>query len=285
MNEFSLISFADRNNPELYALFMKYIALLAITAVFLSISFSSFSEDSAPDNQLGIYEKLDEFISDDLIFTDELFNEVNLKESIDKPTILALVYYECPGICSPLLNGLAEAMDRTDIELGEDYQVYTISFSHTEKPPLARQKKKTYAKLVSHGDTKDSWHFFTGDSSNIQHLLDDVGYKVKKEGKEYIHPGAIIVLSPEGKVTRYLYGSAYFLPFDIKMAVVEAAKGQSGPTINKVLNYCFSYDPEGQKYVFNVTKISGTLILLLAGSLLFTMVFKGRKRKNNLSKA
>ena len=264
---------------------MKYLALLTLTALFINVSLTAFSEDTAPDNQLGIYEKLDEYISDDLIFTDELFNEVNLKESIDKPTILALVYYECPGICSPLLNGLAEAMDRTDIELGKDYQVYTVSFSHTERPPLARQKKKTYAKLVSHGDTKDAWHFFTGDSSNIQQLLGDVGYMVKKEGKEYIHPGAIIVLSPNGKVTRYLYGSAYFLPFDIKMAVAEAAKGQSGPTINKVLNYCFSYDPEGQKYVFNVTKISGTLILLLAGSLLFTMVIKGRRRKNKLSKA
>jgi protein SCO1/2 len=184
-----------------------------------------------------------------------------------------------------LLNGLAEAMNKTDIELGKDYQAYTISFSHTEKPPLARQKKKTYTKLVSHGDTKDSWKFFTGDSVTIYRLLDELGYKIKKEGKEYIHPGAIIVLSPEGKITRYLYGSTYFLPFDLKMAVVEAAEGRSGPTINKVLKYCFSYDPEGQKYVFNVTKVSGTIILLLAGSLLFSMVIKGRNRKNKLSKA
>lgn len=264
---------------------MRNIAIIIFTIVFVHLSAKAISEEVNPDNQLGIYEKLDEYISDSLVFTDELFNEINLKESIDKPTILALVYYECPGICSPLLNGLADAMDKTDIELGKDYQVYTVSFSHTERPPLARQKKKTYSKLVSHGDTKDSWKFFTGDSTTIYQLLDDVGYKVKKEGKEYIHPGAIIVLSPDGKVTRYLYGSTYFLPFDIKMAVVEAAEGRSGPTINKVLNYCFSYDPEGQKYVFNVTKISGTLILLLAGGLLAGMLFKGKKRKNKFTKA
>ena len=178
---------------------MKHLAIFIFTALFLQLSYSAHSEDVPKDKQLGIYEKLDEYISDDLVFTDELFNKVNLKESIDKPTILALVYYECPGICSPLLNGLADAMDKSDIELGKDYQVYTISFSHTERPPLARQKKKTYTKLVKHGDTQNAWKFFTGDSITIAQLFDDVGYKVKKQGKEYIHPGAIIVLSPKEK--------------------------------------------------------------------------------------
>lgn len=264
---------------------MKQLTFFTALVFFLLTSAVGISEEISKANELGIYEHLDEYISDDLIFTDELFEQFNLKESIDKPTIIALVYYECPGICSPLLNGLAEAMDQSDIELGKDYQVYTISFSHSEGPPLARQKKKTYSKLVNHGDVENSWKFFTGDSANIYRLLDDVGYKIKKQGKEYIHPGAIIVLSPDGKITRYLYGSTYFLPFDIKMAVVEAAAGRSGPTINKMLNYCFSYDPEGQKYVFNVTKISGTLILILAGSLLLTLVMKGRKSKNKISKA
>jgi len=266
-------------------LFMKQLTVLVLISFLTGITTIAFSEEVSKDNELGIYEHLDEYISDDLVFTDELFEKLNLKESIDKPTVLALVYYECPGICSPLLNGLADAMDKTDIELGKDYQVFTISFSHTEKPPLALKKKRTYAKLVSHGDTKNSWKFFTGDSSNIFQLLDEVGFKVKKEGKEYIHPGALIVLSPEGKVTRYLHGSTYFLPFDLKMAIVEAQEGRSGPTINKVLNYCFSYDPEGKKYVFNMTKISGTFILLLAGGLLFSLIFKGRKRKTNTIKA
>ena len=248
------------------------------------ISVTVFSNDSEPDNQLGIYEHLDEYISDDLVFRDEFYNEINLKNAIDKPTVLCLVYYECPGICSPLLNGLADAMDKTDVELGKDYQVFTISFSHTEKPPLALKKKKTYTKLVSHGDTENSWKFFTGDSLTIHKLLNEVGFKVKKEGKEYIHPGSLIMLSPEGKITRYLYGSTYFLPFDLKMAIVEAAKGQSGPTINIVLNYCFSYDPEGNKYVFNITNVSGSSIILIAAALLFGLIISNRKRNKEISK-
>ncbi len=249
----------------------KSIGLLLV--LIFGISFFIMAQD-----ELGVYEHLDEYLSDDLIFTDELYNKVNLKESIDKPTVISLVYYECPGICSPLLNGFAEAMDKTNIELGKDYQAYTISFSHTEKPPLARKKKKTYQKLVSHGNTEDSWKFFTGDSTTINKLLDQVGFKVKKEGKEYIHPGTLIVISPKGKITRYLYGSTYFLPFDLKMAVVEAADEKSGPTINKMLKYCFSYDPEGKKYVLNFTKISGTIIVAAAIILLSTLIFRGRRK-------
>ncbi|PKP30640.1 MAG: SCO family protein [Bacteroidetes bacterium HGW-Bacteroidetes-16] len=249
----------------------------AITVVIISL-IATIGPIHAQE-ELGVYEHLDDTISDDLIFTDELFNQVNLKDAINKPTIISLVYYECPGICSPLLNGLAEALEKTDITMGKDYQVFTISFNQVEKPPLALKKKKTYAKLVTHGDTENGWHFFTGDSANIYRLLNEVGFKVKKEGTQFIHPGTLIVLSPKGKITRYLYGSAYFLPFDIKMAVAEAAQGRSGPTITKMLNYCFSYDPAGKKYVFNVTKISGILILLIALIFLASLSLKSRKSK------
>lgn len=252
---------------------LKFFAYTSFLLILLTYPNRSFAQD-----ELGVYEHLDAYISNDLVFTDELYNEINLKESINKPTIISLVYYECPGICSPLLNGLADAMDKTDIQLGEDYQVYTISFSHTEKPHLAKKKKDSYVKLVSHGDPYNYWKFFTGDSITISRLFEQVGFKVKKEGKEYIHPGTLIVLSPKGKITRYLYGSTYFLPFDIKMAIVEAADEKSGPTINKMLKFCFSYDPGGQKYVLNFTKISGSIILLIALGLLLTLIIKGRSK-------
>ena len=99
---------------------------------------------------------------------------------------------------------------------------------------------------------------------------------IKKEGRDWIHPGAIIVLSPDGKITRYLHGT-YFLPFDLKMAVVEASQGRSGPTINKVLKFCFSYDAEGKKYVFNITKVSGSIIILLALGFFITLVLKNKR--------
>lgn len=239
------------------------------------------ANDNQQPAELGIYEHLDEFIPSDIVLTDELYNETNLLESIDKPTVIALVYYECPGICSPLLEGVADVITKAKIKLGDDYDVYTVSFDPTEKPKLALDKKRNYATLVKGQDVQKGWTWFTGDSTNINNLLNALGYKVKKEGAEYIHPAALIVLSPDGKITRYLHGT-YFLPFDLKMAVVEASEGRSGPTINKVLQYCFSYDPEGKKYVFNITKISGTLILFIAISMFIGLMLK-RKNKNNQS--
>ncbi len=230
------------------------------------------------EEELGVFEKLDEFIAPDYIFMNEDFKKVNLLETIDKPTVIALVYYECPGICTPLLNGMADVMKRSDLKLGEDYQVFTISFSHRETPALALNKKRTYEKLVGEGDTENGFRFLTSDSVTISRFLDNVGYKIQAVGMDYTHPATLIVVSPEGKITRYLHGT-YFLPFDLKMAVIEAGMGKSGPTINKVLQYCFSYDPDGQKYVLNITKISGTIILFLALSLLAGLIISNKRKK------
>jgi len=253
---------------------------------FLLFGLLFFSHLSAEDNppELGIYEHLDQYIPDDLVFTDENYNVVNLKEAIDKPTVIALVYYECPGICSPLLEGVADVITKAKVDLGTEYQVFTMSFDHTEKAKLAKDKKANYAKLVKNKDVQNGWIWFTGDSTNINNLLNSLGYKVKRQGQEFIHPAALIVLSPEGKITRYLHGT-YFLPFDLKMAVIEASEGRSGPTINKVLKYCFSYDPEGKKYVMNFTKVSGSIIIFLALSLFLGLVLSKKNRTRKLSKS
>lgn len=232
------------------------------------------AEDAPPE--LGIYENLDQYIPDDLVFTNENYETINLKEAIDKPTVIALVYYECPGICSPLLEGVADVITRAKVDLGSEYQVFTISFDPDEKPKLAKDKKANYAKLVKNKDVQNGWTWFTGDSANVNNLLNSLGYKVKKEGQEFIHPAALIVLSPEGKITRYLHGT-YFLPFDLKMAVSEAQEEKSGPTVSKVLKFCFSYDAEGKKYVFNITKISG--IIILSAALIFLLVLILKKPK------
>ncbi len=235
--------------------------------------------------ELGIYEKLDQVIPDGLMFTDENYNTVDLKKEIDKPTVIALVYYECPGICSPLLEGVAEVITRAKLDLGTEYQVFTISFDPDEKPKLAKDKKTNYAKLVKNKDVQKGWRWFTGDSVNVNNLLNSLGFKVKKQGEEFIHPASLIVVSPEGKITRYLHGT-YFLPFDLKMAVIEASEGRSGPTINKVLKYCFSFDPEGKKYVVNITRVSGTLILFIAISFLIGLFLsKKRGKKQETFKA
>ena len=235
------------------------------------------------DEELGIYEKLDEFIPGDLIFVTENFDTVNLLDQIKMPTVIVPVYYECPGLCSPLLEGVADVISKADMKIGTDYQVFTISFNPQEKTRLAKEKKENYLKLVKNQENMQSgWIFHTGDSANINRLLSSIGYKIKREGKEWIHPGAIVVLSPEGKITRYLHG-VYFLPFDLKMAIVEASHGKSGPTINKVLKFCFSYDPEGKKYVLNITKISGSIIILLAAGFFISLLLKSKRNKENIT--
>ena len=253
---------------------LKIKILTLIACLFLLTSMMLKAQE-----ELGIYEHLDTYIPDDLVFVTENYDTVNLLEQIDKPTVIVPVYYECPGLCSPLLEGVADVISKATIELGKDYQVFTISFNPAEKTRLAKEKKENYARLVKNqvGDLEHGWIFHTGDSTNIAKLLNSLGYKIKKEGKEWIHPGAIMVLSPDGKITRYLHGT-YFLPFDLKMAVVEASQGKSGPTINKMLKFCFSYDAEGKKYVFNITKVSGSIIILAALGFFFSLIFTSKKK-------
>jgi protein SCO1 len=234
---------------------------------------------SKAQEELGIYEHLDQYLPDDLVFVTENYDTVNLLKEITKPTLIVPVYYECPGLCSPMLEGVADVISRADMVIGKDYQVFTISFNPDEKTRMAKEKKENYLKLVkSGGDLENGWIFHTGDSANISKLLNSLGYKVKRTGKDWVHPSATIMVSPDGKITRYLYG-VYFLPFDLKMAAVEASRGRSGPTINKMLNFCFSYDAEGKKYVFNITKISGSIIILAALGFFLSLVLKTKKNK------
>ena len=257
-----------------FKLFLGLILSFVIT--------NSFAQKAFPtaDEELGIYEHLDETLSGDLEFTDENGRKVLLKDLITKPTVINLVYYECPGICTPLINGLSDVIKQAEIVLGTEYQIVTLSFDPGETHKLARRKKNTYMKINSSDDVKHGWTFLSGDTANIAQLLDEIGFKVKKDGEEYIHPAAIIMVSPDRKITRYLNG-VYFNPFDYKLALVEASEGRSGPTINKVLDYCFSYDPVGKKYVFNITKVSGSIVIFFAALLLFFMLLGERKRKRN----
>ena len=177
------------------------------------------------------------------------------------------------------MDAISEVIDRNDLELGKDYQVLTISFDPSEDTQLARQKKKNYlASMKKKEKAITGWQFFTSDSADIKRLTDATGFKYKKTGNDYVHSASLIFLSPSGKITRYLNGT-YFLPFEFKMALVEASKGQSGPTINKILQYCYSYDPAGQQYVLNITKVAGSIIMLLALILFLVLAIRPVFRK------
>lgn len=258
--------------PLLTAFFLVFATYAAKAQnVFDPSRFSS-------DGPIGIYEHLDEFVPDDIFLWDADSNQVNLKSLIDKPTVVSFVYFNCPGLCSPLLDGIAEVIDRSDMQLGKDFQVITISFNPDDQPSLGIKKKKNYVSQIRKTVDVNHWIWLTGDSANIAKATQTFGFRYIREGKDFAHAAAIMVSSPKGKITRYLHGT-YFLPFDLKMAVAEASQGKSGPTISKVLKFCFSYDAKGKKYVFNVTRVTGFLVL--SGALIFFLVLVLKSKRKN----
>ncbi|MBN2366735.1 MAG: SCO family protein [Calditrichaeota bacterium] len=231
------------------------------------------------DQEIGIIEHLGEFVPLDLSFIDSKGDTVFLRDYIDKPVVVSLVYLNCPGICSPLLGGMADVLDRMDLKPGEDYKALTISFDPSDTPELAREKKRNYFESFRFGPfPEEQWKWVTGDSVSIHKFTDAVGFKYKREGKDFIHAGALIVLSADGKISRYLRGIE-FQPFDLKMAITEAAEGRVGPTISKVLLYCFSYDPEGKRYVFNFMKVFGTVFLVFLAGFAIFLIYQTKYRR------
>lgn len=237
---------------------------------------------NADDVEIGVVEHLDDFLPDSISLINEQGEKVWLADVIDKPTIINFVYYRCPGICSPLMEAVAGVIDRSDQVPGKDYQVLTISFDPSETIDLGVRKKTNYLNLMTNPqkieEAKTGWLFFTSDSASIVRATNATGFKYKRTGNDFLHAASLTVVSPQGKITRYLNGM-YFLPFEWKMAIIEASEGKSGATLNKVLKYCYSYDPVGQTYVMNVTKISGTLILFFAAIFLIFLVFKRKEKR------
>ena len=259
--------------------YTKYLLLLLIILAFAGAS--AAKENITEEPEVGIVEKLGNVLPDDIILKDENGADVNLKSLIDKPTVISLVYFRCPGICSPLLNGLAKVVDRTDLVPGKDFNVITLSFDHNEDYQLASAKKETYFGTLKRSDaTKESWRFLSGDSANIHKVTNTLGFGFQKQGNDFIHGASIMVVASDGKMIRYLYGTDY-LPFDFKMAITEAGEGRISPTIAKVVKMCFSYDPDSRKYVLNVTRIAGGGILLLLGLFAGFLIFKKKKTTNN----
>lgn len=225
---------------------------------------------------IGIEEKLGEYVPLDLRFVDTHGDSVTLRDLIDRPTILTLVYYHCPTICKPLLTNVADVVKKTDLRPGEDYNLLTVSFDEYDTPETAAAMRSNIVSAVPDLDAT-GWRFLTGDLATISRLTASVGFNVRRRGdKDFAHGASLIVLSPDGKIVRYLYGLSY-LPFDLKMAVTEAKEGTVVPTLVRVLKFCFSYDPEGQRYVFNATRIVGAGMLLFAFGWIGIITILGRK--------
>jgi len=258
------------------ARFALKVLILLIGAIFLQSAVNAHVEQPKSLSGIGIDEKLGQVIPLDLSFYDENGNPVTLKQLIHTPTILALVYLHCPNVCSLLLQNLANVLDQLPADPGKEYIVISISFDDREKPALAVEKKKTYLKMIQKPFPPEAWRFLTGDQENIHGLTDAVGFHFKRVGDDFEHPVTLIILAPDGKIVRYMYG-ADPLPFDLKIALVEASQGRIGPTIAKVVRYCFSYDPKAHKLVFNMLKVTGTVTLLFAVSFILFLLWKGKR--------
>ena len=223
---------------------------------------------------VGIDQRLNEQIPLDAVFKDEQGRDVRLGELFKgKPVVLSLVYYQCPMLCNQVLNGMMGSFRQVAFNIGEQYDVITVSFDPRETPDLAAAKKSTYVKAYNRPGAEASWHFLTGDEANIKRLTEAVGfhYLWDDQTKQFAHASGIMVLTPEGKLARYFYGIDYS-PRDLRLGLVEASQNKIGTPVDALMLYCYHYDPATGKYgaiVMNIVKVAGGLtVFLIVGMIL-----------------
>ena len=240
-------------------------------------------------NEVGIQQKLNENIPLDVEFKNEDGQIVKLGEYFGKrPVILALVYYECPMLCSEVLNGLTGSVKGISFEAGKDFDVVAISFDarENEKPDLAKNKKESYVKRYGREGTSDGWHFLTGTQDSIDKITKAAGfgYEWDESTQQFAHAGAIMILTPEGKLSKYLYGIDY-APKDVKFSIMEASESKVGSPVDQLMLYCYHYDPSRGKYgleIFRVLRITGVLTLLVMGTMFFVFWRRNKKTEHDL---
>jgi len=229
-----------------------------------------------PNQQPGLEEKLGDRVPLDAVFVDADGRQVSLAELVDRPTILAPVYFKCSNVCNLLQGSLAEVFPKLDIDEGA-VRIISVSFDPAETPQIARGSRRIYQAAMRDAFPSGQWSFLTGDQQNVERVMNAIGYHYVKQGIEFIHPVAVVVLAPDGKIVRYLYGTR-FLPMDVSLALLEASEGRVGTTISRLARFCFSYDPEKKGYVFNILRIAGTIVFLSLGGLFLVLVFGGKKK-------
>jgi protein SCO1/2 len=225
---------------------------------------------------VGIEQHLDAQVPPDLTFRDDSGKTVKLGDYFGhKPLILNLVYYNCTMLCGEALAGLSSAMRLVKFDVGNEFDVVTVSFDPRETPEMAAAKKKDYVARYGRANTAAGWHFLTGQPESIDALTKAVGFQYQYDAKsnQYAHATAIMVLTPQGRISRYFYG-VDFPPKDLRMGLVEASQGKIGNAVDAVLLYCYHYNPETGKYgamVANILRLAAGATILLLGGLLFIL--------------
>jgi protein SCO1/2 len=225
---------------------------------------------------VGIEQHLDAQVPPDLTFRDDTGKIVKLGDYYGhKPLILNLVYYNCTMLCGEALAGLASAMRLVKFDVGNEFELITVSFDPRETPEMAAAKKKDYVGRYGRANAAAGWHFLTGQPDSINALTKAVGFEYQYDPKsnQYAHATAIMVLTPQGRISRYFYG-VDFPPKDLRMGLVEASQGKIGNAVDAVLLYCYHYNPETGKYgamVANILRLAAAATILIMGIFLFIL--------------
>jgi protein SCO1/2 len=225
--------------------------------------------------EIGFDQRLGDRVPLDLAFTDETGRSVKLSDYFGKkPVVLSLVYYECPMLCTISLNGLAGALEVLSFVPGQEFEVVTVSFNPRETPVLAAAKKKAYMARYKRPGAHAGWHFLTGPKTSVDALTGAVGFRYvwDEATKQFAHPAGILVLTPEGRISHYLFGVEYS-PKDLRLALVDAAGGGIGNPIDQLLLYCYQYDPRTGRYsaaILNVVRLLAALTVLGLGAFILT---------------
>ncbi len=258
--------------------------LVTISVFFLFNSAYAQLNQNRPAilEEVGVEEKLGETIPLDLEFINSDGQIVRIGDLIEegKPVLLNPLYYECPIICSLVLDAVFKVVKELVWTPGRDYTIISFSIDPEETPEQAAASKEQYLTALDRPGAEDGWHFLTGSKESIAALTDAVGFRYKYDERtgEYIHLASIMMLSPEGVITRYLYGAS-FREFNLRNALFESADGTIGSTLDRVLFYCFTYDPASQSYVpvaMNIMKLGGLATVIILG--IFLGVFWRRER-------
>lgn len=239
-------------------------------------------DPKAPLSRVGIDQKLDSQLPLDLPFRDDAGRDVHLGDYFGKrPVVLALVYYDCPQLCTEVLNGMVRALKALTFTPGQEYDIVVVSFDAREKPPLAAAKKAKI--LEKYGDSSHSgaFHFLTGDVNPIKKLTAAVGFRdvYDVHTSQYAHASAIYVVTPDGRMSRYFYGIEYS-PKDLRLGLIEAAQNKIGNPVDQLLLFCYHYDPSTGKYtplVTNILRAAGGATILALGGFIAIMLIRERK--------
>jgi protein SCO1/2 len=252
---------------------------------FLLASAPALAEEKIDEKLegVGIDQKLGDKLPLDAPFVDSSGNEVRLGDYFggEKPVVLAIVYFECPMLCTMVLNGLVGSLKTMSLDAGEDFEVVVVSVDPGETPALAAEKKANYVGHYGRPETAAGWHFLTGEEPAIKTVAKAAGYRYRYDEKidEYVHAAGIMVATPDGTLSRYFFG-VEFAPRDLRLGIVEASGGKVGTIVDSIMLFCFSYDPATGKYGFVVQsaiRIGGSLTVLILA--LFVLRSLRRERK------